>query len=54
MNNNFTRMIQSQTTPDERLAVCTWSLQPASPQELVEKLSVTKIPTRSTGARPVA
>ena len=36
-------MAQSKKTPDERLAVCTWSLLPASPQELAEKLSAAKI-----------
>ena len=30
-------------TPNERLAVCSWSLQPASPQDLIAKLQATGI-----------
>ncbi len=36
-------MNQNKIMAVNRLAVCSWSLQPANPQELVEKLSVTKI-----------
>ena len=37
-------MINQSTPFHERLAVCSWSLQPASPEELVAKLQVIGVP----------
>lgn len=37
------KTIQKQASPMERLAVCSWSLQPANPAELVAKLLATGI-----------
>jgi sugar phosphate isomerase/epimerase len=36
-------LIQKTAKAGERIAVCSWSLQPASPRELVDKLSATGI-----------
>lgn len=36
-------MIQNKTCAGDRLAVCSWSLQPETPRELIDKLSATGI-----------
>lgn len=41
------------TTFSSRLAVCSWSLQPAGPQELLEKLAATGIPRLQIALDPL-